>query len=76
MSEETGQRLTAYIARTHRFRPLETLEPIYGIEVLLLQRGECYVCTWDRDTETWRELEFYTIIEPEGWLPNREPSIM
>lgn len=52
------------------------MEPVYGREVLLLTRGDALICTWDRDTETWREIEFYTIVEPEGWLPALEPGIM
>lgn len=67
--------LTEYIAKTHRFRPMAEIDPVYGREYLLLQRGVCYICTWDRDTETWREIEYYTIIEPEGWLPNGVPAV-
>lgn len=67
--------LTEYIARTHRFRPMKEVDPIYGREYLLLQNGVCYICIWDRDTETWREVDYLTIIEPEGWLPNLVPAV-
>lgn len=67
--------LTEYIARTHRFRAMEELDPVYGREYLMLQNGVCYVCAWDRETETWREMQDYTIINPEGWLPNLLPAV-
>lgn len=74
--EANGQRLTSYIAKTHAFRPMSELVPGSRLEYLLMEKGECYVCRWDEDIQTWREMEFYTIIEPEGWLPNLEPGVM